>query len=490
MSLTTGLNIARSSLSASGALASTVSRNIVGLNDPNYSRRSANVVTLPGGGVTISSVTRSTDKVLLDAKFDASSRSLMQQAISDNLTRLSATVGDPQIDASPAALIGKLAQSLQLYATSPQEPTAGFAAVASAKDLAAGLNDATTTVQTARAQADADLAVSIERLESLLAQLEDVNNTIVGRSGQSADVNDNLDQRDKILSQISEEIGIKTVARDGNDIAVFTDGGVTLFDGRARSVAFQPTANFAAGTAGKAVYIDNVPVTGDSAAMALHAGRLVGLVGVRDQLAPAYQNQLDEIARGLISAFSESDRSASPSLPDVPGLFTWDGAPGMPGGGLVPGLAGAIKVSANVDPGAGGDATLLRDGGISDPGNAAYTYNQTGATGFVDRLQQLMDNLAAPRGFDAAAGLGANATLAVFAASSAGWLEQARQSASNDAEYGATFLNRATESLANATGVNLDEEMTVLLEIERSYQASAKLIAAIDSLFNNLLEAV
>ena len=490
MSLTTGLNIARSSLAASGGMTAATSRNIAGVNDPYYARRTANIVSLAGGGVAISSVTRLTDKVLLDARFDAASRSVMQQTVFDSLSRLQATVGDPEDDSSPAALVGKLAQSLQLYATSPQEVTGAAAAVASARDLANALNGATTAVQTVRAQADADIAGSVERINGLLSQLEEVNAAITGRAAQTPEVNDYLDQREKILSQLSEEIGIKTVSRGNNDIAVYTDSGVTLFEGRARAVSFQPTTSFTAGMAGAAVYVDGVPVTGGSAAMALHSGRLVGLTQVRDEVAPAYQNQLDEIARGLIEAFAESDQSAAPSLPDVPGLFTWAGAPAMPGGSLVPGLAGSIAVNASVDPSAGGDPLLLRDGGISDPGNPAYLYNQTGAAGYGGRLQQLLGNISASRSFDPAAGLGATATLAGYAASSAGWLQQARQTASNEADYSATLLHRASESLSNATGVNLDEEMTILLEIERSYQASAKLIATIDSLFETLLAAV
>ena len=61
------------------------------------------------------------------------------------------------------------------------------------------------------------------------------------------------------------------------------------------------------------------------------SGRLIGLAAVRDTYAVTYQNQLDEIARGLIEAFAESDQSASPSLPDAPGLFTYPGRAGDAG---------------------------------------------------------------------------------------------------------------------------------------------------------------
>jgi flagellar hook-associated protein 1 FlgK len=352
------------------------------------------------------------------------------------------------------------------------------------------LNSATAAVQTVRSEADAGMASSVDTINSLLAQLEEVNAMIVGRSGSNEDISDYLDQRDKIITDLSQEIGIKTQARGNNDIVIFTDSGVTLFETRARTVSFQPTQGYNALTPGNAVYVDGVPVTGDTASMALHSGRLAGLATVRDDLAPRYQVQLDEIARGLIQSFAETDQSATPSLPDVPGLFTWDGAPAMPGAGLVNGLAGVIRVNANVDPAQGGNPYLLRDGSIADPGNPAYTYNTTGASGFSDRLQALIDSLGTPQAFDPSAGLGTSATLSVFAAGSVGWLQETRKSAAAEADYSVALLSRATESLSNATGVNLDEEMTIMLELERSYQASAKLISAIDALFDTLLAAV
>jgi flagellar hook-associated protein 1 FlgK len=160
----------------------------------------------------------------------------------------------------------------------------------------------------------------------------------------------------------------------------------------------------------------------------------------------------------------------------------------MPGIGPVAGLAGEIRVNASVDPAQGGIVNLLRDGGIS--GNPAYVYNSTGAAGFSDRLQGLIDSLNASQAFDPSAGLGANASLANFASGSAGWLQEARKSAAADASYSTALLSRATESLSNASGVNLDEEMTIMLEVERSYQASAKLMSAIDALFDTLLATV
>ena len=210
-----------------------------------------------------------------------------------------------------------------------------------------------------------------------------------------------LDSRDAVLKQLSSEVGIRTVTRANGDMAIYTDSGVTLFDKSPRQVAFQQTQDLSGGATGGAVYADGVPIAGTDHVMAISSGKLAGLVQVRDEIAPSYQSQLDEIARGLIETFAETDQSATPTLPPAAGLFTYAGGPGVPPSGTVmAGLAGSITVNKNADPTQGGNAELVRDGGISNPGNPAYTYNTTGAASYTDRIQALMSNIDTERTFD------------------------------------------------------------------------------------------
>lgn len=488
MSLSASLNTALSSLATTAGQTSVLSRNVASAGDPSASRKQAQVITIPGFGVRLASVNRVVNVALYNNVLGATSSAAAQDAIVSALDQLERTVADTELDASPAALVQKLADAIQQYAAGPNDTVRAQAAVAAADNLATALNDATDLVQGVRAQADADIANSVNNLNTLLEHFGELNTEIVKGTGLGADVTDYLDQRDQILQQISEEVGIKTTTRANNEMAIYTDSGVTLFDKSARTISFQPTLFYAAGTTGNQVYADGVPITGSGATMSADSGRLVGLVQVRDELAVTYQNQLDEVARGLIAAFAESDQSAIPALPDVPGLFTWGGAPALPAAATVTqGLAGAITVNPLVDPDQGGDASLLRDGGI---GGAAYVYNATGAASYTDRLEQMLDQLNGTQAFDPAAGVTVTASLASFSSQSVAWLEEARSSASYEAEYRGTVLQRSAEALNKVTGVNLDEEMTLMLELERSYQASSKLISTIDSMLGVLLSSV
>ena len=119
----------------------------------------------PYGGVRVASVTRAVDVALFDKVLSATSNSDAHQAIAGALTQLDATVNDPKLETSPAALLSKLQSALQTYSAAPQSVTAGQSAVLAAKDLAQSLNSATQTVQQVREQADSDMSALCQQPE-------------------------------------------------------------------------------------------------------------------------------------------------------------------------------------------------------------------------------------------------------------------------------------------------------------------------------------
>lgn len=489
MSLTAALNSARSSLMASGIQSATISRNIAGASAPGYSRKLTILDNLPGTGVYVAAIQRAASSGLYANVLIATSSSAKESAIHDGLQKIAAaTVDDPELEQSPTAQLNKLKQALQQYANSTDNATLAQAAVTSAKDMVTALNQATKTVQSVREGADADMAASVANINQLLTQFQTINTAIVKGTITGDDVTDYLDQRDSIVSKLSQELGVSMSLRPNGDAALYTDSGVVLFDKTARAVSFAPTNAYTAGTTGNAVFIDGVPVTGANSVMPLKSGKLAGLAQLRDQDTVTYQSQLDEVARGLIDAFKEVDQSGG-ALPDVPGLFTYPGAPAMPASATISvGLAGTIAVAASVDPAAGGNPDLLRDGAIS--GSAAYNYNTTGNAGFSTRLQQLIDNMNAPQPFDVTAQGKPTGSVIEFASSSASWIESHRKAADDNVQYQSTLLDRSTAALSNVAGVNMDDEMALMLQVERTYSASSKIISTVDEMLQSLLAAV
>jgi flagellar hook-associated protein 1 FlgK len=484
MSLSNAASIAQSALNTVTAQTAVVSRNIAGANSTGtYNDKTANVVSTPYGSQVIS-VTRAQNQALFDNVLSSTSASAMQNAISSGLDTLQETVGDTSSTQSPSALLSSFTNALTEYQSSPSDTTTADSVVTAAQALTSGLNSASSTVQQVREQADSQMSASVTTINSLLSQFQTVNNEVVSGTAAGTDVTDLLDSRDSILTQLSQQIGVTTVTGTNNDMSIYTDSGVTLFQGTARSVTFQPTSTYAAGTTGNAVYIDGVPVTGSSATMPLQSGTLAGLASLRDTVTVQYQSQLDQIANGLITTFAESPQDGSGS-PTLPGLFTTSGATSMPSS--TTGLASAITVNPNVDPSQGGNVNLLRDGGISSPGSSTYTYNTTGDASYTGRISQLLSGLSATTTFSTAGGIDPSDDLSGYAAASESWLEAQRSNVSSESTYQSTLLSTATSALTNATGVSLDNEMSKMLDLENSYGSSAKLMTTIDGMFSSLM---
>jgi flagellar hook-associated protein 1 FlgK len=485
--LSSALSYALSGLSVAAAQSAIVSRNVSFAGDENYTRKYAEILTLPGGAPAISSTSRNMDKQLFVKLLGSTSNGAGQQVTLEAVKRLSATVGDPEADGSIAAMLGGLQNSLRTYEINPSNSSLAAAALESARRLVIKLNETSAEVLAIRGDAERAMSQSVEHINTLLAQFKVVNDSIVRGSGTASDLAENLDQRDSILKLLSEEIGIRLVSRPNNDVMIYAEGGTVLFEGSPRSVSMAPTSVFDPATKGQAVFVDGVAVTGGLSPMPIAAGKLAAMAGVRDELTLTMQRQVDEIASGLIRSFAEKDQSAVPVLPDVAGLFV-DSAGGLPVAGTwSPGLASRIAINALADPQRGGTPALIRDGGF---GGASYVYNQESAAGYQARISELIASFDLTNSFDPESGLSASASLGSYGLESASWVEARRQAAQAGSEAASAIRVRANETLQRVTGVNIDQEMAALLDLEKSYQASSKVIAVIDAMLSTLLEAV
>jgi len=491
MSLTTATNIAQTALNVVSAQTEILTRNIAGANSTStYSTKTANVATTSDGGAQVVSVTRVQNQTLFDNLLNATSSSAMQSAISNALSQIETSLGttaDSTASQSPSVLLSDFTSALQSYDASPNDSSLADSAISTAKALASALNSATSTVQGVREQADSDISASVKTINSLLQQFQTVNNEIVQGTATGADVTDAQDSRDNILKQLSQQIGITTITSSNNSVNIYTDSGVTLFQTTPRTVSFTPTSTFTSGSTGNAVSVDGVPITGTSATMGIQSGALAGYVNIRDNTTVTYQNQLDQIAGSLISSFAESDQSGGGGA-DQPGLFTTVGSTSLPTS--YTGLAGLITVNANVDPSQGGNVYLLRDGGISDPSGTDYTYNTSGDASYSGRVDQLLSNLSSTQTFDASGAIATTGTVANFAANSVSWFETQRTQATSANTYQTTLVSQSTTALSNATGVNIDSQMSQMLTLEQSYQASAKLMSTINSMFTSFMSTL
>ena len=95
-------------------------------------------------------------------------------------------------------------------------------------DVANSLNSTSNALQKLRAEADADINTAVVELNRLLKEFKTYNDKVRQGTAAGTDVNDALDQRDKLLTGISAIIGVTTVNRTNNDLALYTSDGTVL----------------------------------------------------------------------------------------------------------------------------------------------------------------------------------------------------------------------------------------------------------------------
>jgi len=486
MSLTQALNTANAIFNNTGKQSSVVSNNIANASNPDYSRRQA-VTTLSSDGAAVVQTSRTADSSLQRQLLASTSADAAQQRLLTGLGDIQETIGGNDSETSPAKYLSTFQNAIQTYAASPSSNTTAQAAVTAAQDVANSLNQSSTAVQAIRTNADKEIGTTVTTLNSLLSQFQTANNAVKSVTAASGDTSDALDQRDAVLKQISSIVGIKTVSRANGDMALYTSDGTTLFETLPRAVTFTPTDAYSATSTGNGVYIDGVALAAGSGSATTGQGTLQALLQVRDVEAPTYQKQLDEIGRGLVTMFSETSSADGTQLP---GLFTYTADDGTPGttptsATIIDGISASITVNPAVVTSAGGNPSLLRDGGIN---GSDYVTNTSGDASYSTQLNAYDTALSAPMDFDPNAGVDSNSSIMDFASNSVGWVESQRSAASTTAENTAAASSRSTEAYSNGTGVNLDEELTLMMDIEQSYKAGTKILSAVNDMLTALLQ--
>jgi flagellar hook-associated protein 1 FlgK len=489
MSLTNALMIASQSLGTISSQINLVSRNIAGAGSDDVTKKTAILATGPNGSSEFRGVRRETNESMFKYLISTSAKLATSARVSDALDQIDIflNLSDPAESRAPVMQLAKFTDSLVTYITNPADVTSAELAVQAAKNILQSIQDASSLMRELRRQADDNIATGVDHINDFLNNISDLNRDIISLTGTGTDITDMLDRRDALLRQLSEIIGIKVVLRPNQDLVIFADNGATLLETTPRYVSFQRTDNLPAGRNGAPVLIDGVIATGQGASSALLSGSIAGDILVRDNLTSVYQAQLDEMARALIVAFAEKDQSDAGSV-SLPGLFTIPEATGIPAASLISGLADQIIINPTVDPSQGGDPTLLRDGGVS--GNPAYVYNTEQLTGFTDRLLELAAAGDVAQIYDARTNLDVIGSLHSFMQSSIGWIGAQRQNASRERTYQNAIVTQTTVTLSSTTGVNIDEQMTQMLTLENAFQASAKLLQTINSVYEALFAAI
>lgn len=483
MSITSALAGALSGLSATSRQAEILSSNVANATTPGYARRqvslSAAVLAGTGQGVQVLGVTRDVDRHLLGERRLAQASGGDRDIRAAFMLRLEKAVGTPDSAGSLAARLAAFDQALVEAAGRPESQTRLGAIATTARALVDGLAAATRDIQAARATADRQIGEEVGKLNAALTQLHEINVNLRSFTGAGRDVSALLDERQRLIDQVSAIVPLREVPRDLNQIALFTVGGAPLLEGSASVIGFSPvhtvTPEMTQALGGlSGITINGRPYDTEGSASPILGGTLGALFAVRDTLAVSAQGKLDAVARDLVERFSAT--GLDPTLaPGDPGLFTDGGLAFDPLNEV--GLAGRLRLNPLVDPAQGGALFRLRDGlgAVTEgpPGNGALLSALHAALTDAQPLSST--------GFTAGSRSFAALTADLLSDIAAG-----RLSAQSEQSFAAAKLTALTDFEAQ-TGIDTDREMQDLLVIEKNYAANAKVIQAVADMIDTLI---
>ncbi|MDU0339666.1 flagellar hook-associated protein FlgK [Bosea rubneri] len=321
MGLGTALDTAISGLRGTQAGIGVISQNVANVGTAGYVRRSVSNVDTNAGrnvGVGNPNVQRLLDRIVQHQLWQETSGAAYTATRAEAFAGLDQLYGAPGSATALDSMFSTFTSSLQALRNDPSSYTNRTAVLNSASQLANRLRTVSEGVQTLRNQAEAGIGNAVGRVNELLDSLTNVNARIVNGEASSGNA-DLRDQRERIVSELSQYLEIRTQEQPSGAITITAASGTQLFDGRPtvrfefdQRSALGPNAQWSTDPAQRGVgTIVARDLSGNGfdaiANNTFRSGEIGALLELRDKTLVQAQAQLDEIAAQLASALSDRE---------------------------------------------------------------------------------------------------------------------------------------------------------------------------------------
>lgn len=331
------INSAMSGLSAAQAALNTVSNNISSYNVAGYTRQTtvlgASNSTLTGGGwvgngVYVSGVQREYDAFITNQLRAAQTQSSglttryqqmskIDDVLSDSTNSLSTTLQD-------------FFKSLQTLVSNAEDPAARQTVLGKADGL---VNQFKTNDQYLRdqdSQVNTAIASSVEQINNYAKQIANLNDQISRLTGVGAgsSPNDLLDQRDQLVSELNQIVGVEVAVQDGGTYNVSFGNGYSLVQGSKANqlVAVKSSAD---PTRTTIAYSDEVSGNVEIPEKMVTTGSLGGLFTFRSEDLDKARNNLNQLALAFADAMNKQHEAGFDANGDAGGKLFDFGSPAV-----------------------------------------------------------------------------------------------------------------------------------------------------------------
>ena len=334
MGISTSLNTAINGLNATQVGIGIVSQNVANAGTTGYVRRTVSTADSLSGrtvGVQSTQVQRLLDKIVQHQLWQEASGAAYTSTRASALSNLDKLYGAPGSATALDTVFNKFTNALQALQNDPSSYSLRSQVIDNATQLARQLNTLSSGVQALRSQAENGIATGVAKVNDLLGALSKVNARIVGSPNDSATAA-LKDQRDLILSELSQYVDIKTTEDARGSVSIVTSSGTQLFDGQA-AVTFTFDEHPGLGSedqwnidptqrgVGTIKIRDASGNVSDAIANRIfRSGEIAANIELRDKTLVQAQAQLDEIAAQMAKALSENSLSSTafPPSPAAP----------------------------------------------------------------------------------------------------------------------------------------------------------------------------
>ncbi|MEP9309410.1 flagellar hook-associated protein FlgK [Enterobacter cloacae] len=331
------INSAMSGLSAAQAALNTVSNNISSYNVAGYTRQTtvlgASNSTLTGGGwvgngVYVSSVQREYDAFITNQLRAAQTQSSglttryqqmskIDDVLSDSTNSLSTTLQD-------------FFKSLQTLVSNAEDPAARQTVLGKADGL---VNQFKTNDQYLRdqdSQVNTAIASSVEQINNYAKQIANLNDQISRLTGVGAgsSPNDLLDQRDQLVSELNQIVGVEVAVQDGGTYNVSFGNGYSLVQG-SKANQLAAVKSSADPTRTTIAYSDEVSGNVEIPEKMVTTGSLGGLFTFRSEDLDKARNNLNQLALAFADAMNKQHEAGFDANGDAGGKLFDFGSPAV-----------------------------------------------------------------------------------------------------------------------------------------------------------------
>ena len=469
------LNIASRSLAAEQLAMEVTGNNMANATTPGYRRETANLVesppipdpslgdTLQGQGVRVDAITRAQNAFL--------SRSVRLQygtaGYWNSLNTVLSQIQNVFQEPSSSGLAEAMNQFFNSWLTLSQTPDslpARQAVLEQGKSLTGVFHMMSQQLSQAMGNINTSLINSVNKMNTLSAQIAQLNGQIAGVSSSGGTANTLLDQRGLLMDQLSQLANISYTVNSDQTVNIYLGSNPLVVNQQASSLHVEPGSAPTSGSS-NIPPIDQIDFSSSPAQTAtrlrgLANGSLKGLLVAGSDLSQ-YLTNLNQLAQTMISRvnalqtqgyqlgsassgnnfFSGTSASSIAVSLNTPQAIAAASGPQQTGNGEI-----ALQIAQLVH-------SPIPFAASSSANSQAYTFNQ------------YYTNLVGQVGNDG----------------------QQAQSRYNSANATLQSLRNARQS---ATGVDINQSSAHLIQEQQSYQAAASLISVEQTLMANLLQAV